>query len=192
MPTIAVLPGKIEPGSVSDAVVSTLDVFPTVLSLVNVSIPAGLDGVDISQVLFGQEQEYTKDDRVLFFWRDGFSEGPLPPPYGRLDIAAIKIGYMKGWFWTKSAHYNEDREMYHNPPLLFDVQTDPAESMPLNPDDHQDLLSRMVKLAKQHKQSIKWTYPLALYQDPQIRPCADPMRGCRTHDEVVDSITTVI
>jgi len=36
------------------------------------------------------------------------------------------------WFWTKSAHYNADSAVYHDPPLLFDSDADPAEAHPID------------------------------------------------------------
>ena len=185
MPAFVRFPGKIKPNSVSKAVVSTLDVFPTVLSMLNASHPPGLDGVDISPVLFGQEESYNPS-RVLYFWRDGFSDGPLPAPYGRMDVAAVKVGFLKAWFWTKSAHYNDDPEVHHNPPLLFNIEDDPAEAHPLSPDDYQDFIETVQKHVAEHKKSIDWTFPLALAKDPSYRPCAQPDRHCRTSDFLED------
>ena len=186
MPAFARFPGKVAPATVSKAVVSTLDVFPTVLSLLNVSLPPGLDGVDISPILFGEEVAYNNQSRVLYFWRDGFSDGPLPAPYGRLDVAAVKVGFLKAWFWTKSAHYNDDIEVYHSPPLLFNIEEDPAEANPLNPGDYRDFIATVVNLVEQHKKSINWTFPLALAKDPRYRPCADPSNHCRTSENLED------
>ena len=191
MPAFARFPGKIKPNTTTKAVVSTLDVFPTFLSLLNASPPPGLDGVDISPVLFGREESYNQS-RVLYFWRDGFSEGPLPAPYGRMDVAAVKIGHLKAWFWTKSAHYNDDPEVYHSPPLLFNIENDPAEATPLNPDDYQDFIETVETLVEEHKNSIDWTFRLALTKDRSFRPCADPENHCRTselvHEETLLSV----
>ena len=91
--------------------------------------PVDLDGLDMSSIFSGKQEEHT-EDRILFFWRDGFQEGPLGPPAGRFDVAAVKFGNLKAWFWTKSAHYNDDVEKFHDPPLLFNTLEDPAESQP--------------------------------------------------------------
>ena len=178
MPALARFPGKIVPSSETMALVSTLDVVPTILSMLGKRIPDDLDGLDISEVLYGTG-ERPKDDRVLFFWRDGFREGPLGPPYGRFDVAAAKIGRIKAWFWTKSAHYNKDVEKYHDPPLLFDVIADPAESSPLDPVEYQHAIHTILELTEKHKASIDWTMPLALATDPKYLPCVDRTTGCR-------------
>jgi arylsulfatase A-like enzyme len=188
MPAFARFPGKIQAGTTTNASVSTLDVFPTLLNLTGAPVPTGLDGIDISPVLFGHEDKYDGNNRVLFFWRDGFSEGSLPAPFGRMDIAAVKVGHIKAWYYTKSAHYNDDPEVHHDPPLLFDTQADPAEANPLNPNEYTELIARIEKLVKEHKESIDWTYPLALAKDPEYRPCADRANDCRTRDPFLEDV----
>jgi hypothetical protein len=166
------------------ALVSTIDVVPTILSILKsrqLASTTYLDGVDISSVLFGREAEFDTDNRVLFFWRDGFEDGPLAPPYGRFDVVAVKLGRIKAWFWTKSAHYNKDLEVEHDPPLLFDTVADPAEAYPLGPNERfWELIQHIKSLVREHKKSIDWTYTLALAQDPQYVPCADKASRCRT------------
>lgn len=187
MPAIARLPGIIPENSSTDALISTLDVIPTFLSLIGKPIPVDLDGIDMSELLSGTSRDTTEEDRILFFWRDGFQEGPLGPPWGRFDVAAVKLGNLKAWFWTKSAHYNDDLEQFHDPPLLFDTMKDPAESEPLDPLQFEEEI-KTIKLAVQHhKQSLDWTYPLALDSDPAYLPCVDRTTGCRTHDGVTEN-----
>jgi arylsulfatase A-like enzyme len=188
MPAVARWPGKIAPATETMALVSTLDVVPTVLSILGKQDDVVLDGIDISSVLFGKETS-DFDDRVLFFWRDGFEEGPLGPPYGRFEVVAIKVGSIKAWIWTKSAHYNADEHVFHDPPLLFDVIDDPAEAFPLDPTDHAELVARIPEWIREHKESVDWTFPLALFRDPKYIPCINEATGCRTtesHEMEVD------
>lgn len=179
MPAVARWPGKIQAGSESMSLVSTLDVVPTVLSLLGKESRSELDGVDISSVLFGQDTS-SFDDRVLFFWRDGFEDGPLGPPYGRFDVVAVKMGRIKAWFSTKSAHYNDDIAVDHDPPLLFDTLVDPAEAYPLDPTEYTDAIAQIRGEVRRHKESVDWTYPLALARDPAYIPCVNKETGCRT------------
>jgi len=67
------------------------------------------------------ETNRRRSERAIFFWRDGFKTGPLPAPFRRFDVVAMKVGWYKLWFWTKSSLYNADEEVYHDPPLIFDV-----------------------------------------------------------------------
>lgn len=188
MPALARWPGKIAPSSETMALVSTLDVVPTILSVIGAhdeKTKSRLDGMDISSVLFKGDGTTTYDSnkRVLFFWRDGFSRGTLPQPFGRFDVAAVKVGRIKAHFYTKSAHYNDDIEVYHDPPLLFDTISDPAESSPLNPLDYLQLIEHMKTATRMHKASISSPGPLALDRDPKYIPCVNSETGCRTYEK---------
>lgn len=79
MPALMRWPGHILAGTETMKMVSMLDVLPTILSIVGKEIPDEIDGEDISQILTGTKNAShdDNDDRVLFFWRDGFSNGPL-------------------------------------------------------------------------------------------------------------------
>lgn len=190
MPALARWPGKIEARSETMEMVSSLDIVPTILSILKQTpIPDSIDGIDISSVLFHnheqqQQQPPTKEvsDRALFFWRDGFQEGPLPAPFGRFDVAAVKIGRIKAWLSTKSGHYNDDVEVFHDPPLLFDTVADPAEAFPLNPSNYIELIERVKELVAEHKASISPTFPHTLRRDPRFLPCYDKATNCRTPD----------
>lgn len=192
MPTVVQWPGHIPPQQERMELVSTLDIVPTILSIVGDTTvdSSHFDGIDIRDILFQHRDEssasnhHRTHDRVLFFWRDGFQSGPLKAPYGRFDVAAVKVGPYKAWIWTKSAHYNNDIEVYHDPPLLFHVEDDPAEAFPLNSSEHVSLLRSIPMLIKQHKESVDWTYPLTLAKDPRWIPCVDRTTGCRTADTV--------
>jgi arylsulfatase A-like enzyme len=206
MPAVARFPGQIPPNSDTDVLISTLDVIPTFLSWIGRSEPNNLDGKDMSHFLRG-EQTDAEQPRILYFWRDGFGSGPLPAPYGRFDVAAVsrqhseiarhtealtsspsyitqvKYGKLKAWFWTKSAHYNADVEAYHDPPLLFDVLSDPAESTPLDPAQYQEEIQFIKDMVENHKRSLDGSIPLCLDADPKYLPCVDRATGCRTSNQ---------
>jgi hypothetical protein len=191
MPALVRWPGRVPAGSTVNALVSTLDVLPTILSFAGMSEynlqQMNLDGVDLSHLLLGEDDDKNSRirDRVLFFWRDGFADGPLPPPFGRFDVVAAKVGRIKAWFWTKSAHYNSDTEIYHDPPLLFDTISDPAEGHPLDPNLYKIVIHRIKLATAEHKRSVNWTYPgpLTLDRDPKYIPCSNRSNRCRTPDE---------
>lgn len=199
MPAVARWPGRISASSSSMALVSTLDVLPTILSITEVEANDTLDGVDISDVFWNgsdddaQEQvDYHNNNnnsltrnvynRILFLWRDGFhsDNGPLPPPFGRMDVVGAKMGCLKCWFSTKSAHYNDDVEVWHNPPLLFNVCHDPGEAHALNATDYTDWLEYVTSKTKEHKQTVERHDPLTLQRDAQYIPCVNRVSNCRT------------
>jgi arylsulfatase A-like enzyme len=187
MPALVRWPGRIGAGRKTDRLVSTLDVVPTILSIAGVNESTiedlGMDGKDIAGILLGTNAALPHlQDRILFFWRDGFADGPLPAPFGRFDVVAAKVGRIKAWFWTKSGHYNADPEVRHDPPLLFDTVSDPAEGLPLDPAQHGPLIERLVWAVAEHKRGVNWTHPgpLTLDRDARYLPCANRTNRCRT------------
>ena len=117
VPSIAVWPGRIPAGTETDQLASTLDVMPTLLSLVGpgAGAPAGspgatalpvFDGVDLSAVLLSQE---SRPPRRLFWGADGtFWNG-----------AAVRDGPWK----LVIDRYDEAP----GPPLLFNLDDDVGE-----------------------------------------------------------------
>jgi len=176
--------GGVPSGTETMEIVTTLDVVPTILSAIGKDTPVDIDGVDVSSVFFGNDNgSGSLDNRTIFFWRDGFSSGPLPlpKPFGRFDVVAVKMfGRYKLWFSTKSSHYNDDEEAYHDPPLIFDVIKDPAEASPLDPSKYQEMIKSAKAQVETHKTSVDWTYPLCLDRDRKYFPCSDESIGCRT------------
>ena len=197
MPAMIQWTGMISPNTSTTALVSSLDVTPTILSLVfnrseslQENIDISFDGQDVSAVWLDHEDEYDSDKRVLFFWRDGFllNLEPLGPPFGRFDVVATKVGRIKAWYWTKSAHYNNDVEVYHYPPLLFDTVSDPAEAYPIDYPHNEtlnkytQLVHRLDDLIEKHKRDVasSYPYPLTLARDSKNIPCINHTTGCRS------------
>jgi arylsulfatase len=66
-PFIARWPGRIPAGAVSGAVLSMLDVFPTLTKLIGGSLPAKpLDGIDIWRILSGQQKSIEREALLYF------------------------------------------------------------------------------------------------------------------------------
>ncbi len=68
VPTIARWPGKIQPGSVCDAVAGTIDFMPTAVSIAGGTVPSNsiVDGRDISSLLFGKSKESQREAHYYF------------------------------------------------------------------------------------------------------------------------------
>jgi len=65
VPMIARWPGRIRPGSVSDAVALTMDLFPTVTQAAGLPRRKGLDGVSILPILVGNAEKLWPRDLVF-------------------------------------------------------------------------------------------------------------------------------
>jgi len=71
IPFIIRWPGKIPAGLKTDALLCHMDIMPTLCSLTGISIPGGLDGVDLSKVVLGKDNNVDRDELLLaFYWPD--------------------------------------------------------------------------------------------------------------------------
>ncbi len=111
-PMCAVWPGKIEPGSRSQRIAMTMDIFPTVCETAGVRIEHKIDGVSFLPTLLGRKQ--SDEDRFLFWVR---REGGH---YGGRAYYATRYGDFK-------LVQNNPFEPYE----LFNLAEDPKEEKPL-------------------------------------------------------------
>ncbi|KAL7565996.1 hypothetical protein ACA910_011016 [Epithemia clementina (nom. ined.)] len=96
----------------------------------------------------------------------------------------MKMGKYKLWFWTKSGHYNNDVEQYHDPPVVFDILADPAEAFPLNTNSTElhPIIEKGKALVRQHKAEMVLGPPFTLIREDRYIPCVNPDTKCRTMD----------
>ncbi|MBL69475.1 MAG: N-acetylgalactosamine-6-sulfatase [Verrucomicrobiales bacterium] len=104
VPCIIRWPGQVPAGATSDAFLTALEIFPTLLAAANASTPKDipLDGFDLIPVLRGKMKSLRKE----MFWQR------------RLDKGA-RVGH---WKWVESSRGNG----------LFDLRTDLAEKKDLS------------------------------------------------------------
>ncbi len=115
VPTCAVWPGRIKPGSRSDRVVMTMDLFPTFCAAAGADVPHKIEGRSVLPTLLGEEQPV--EDRFLFWPR---LEGGR---YGGQTYYAARHGD-----WKLLQNRSDD------PLKLFNLKTDPQETKPLGPE----------------------------------------------------------
>nr|XP_020646956.1 arylsulfatase G isoform X3 [Pogona vitticeps] len=78
VPTLAYWVGKIPGNVTSPVLLSILDIFPTLVSLANASLPPSrrFDGMDVSEILFGQSNKGHKAGPVcVVTWKELIHEG---------------------------------------------------------------------------------------------------------------------
>jgi len=113
VPACAAWPGKIEPGSKSDRVALTMDLFPTICDAAGAKIEHKIDGTSVLPTLIGESQP--SEDRFLFWVR---REGGN---YGGRAYYAARYG---------------DFKLLQNTPfeplLLYNLKDDPQEKTPLD------------------------------------------------------------
>ena len=137
-PTLFWWPGKIKPGVVMD-MGSTLDVLPTVCEIAGARVPDSriMDGYDLTPVLFHRQ---IGPRNVMYYYRG-------------TTVFALRKGAFKAHFFTQNA-YRGDRTIYeHKPPLLFNLEIDPSETLNVA-DEHPDVLADIQKELEKHLASV--------------------------------------
>jgi arylsulfatase A-like enzyme len=129
VPFVLVFPFRLEPGVVVTSRSENIDIWPTLLDLLGLAMPAGADGNSlVPDILAAARGEPSPDGtQTAFAFLDQTwgrrSEAPRP------TVAVVEgpLRYVR----------TEDGGRHHE--LLFDASTDPAEQHNLTPEDPEDL-----------------------------------------------------
>ncbi len=114
VPLIMRWPARIRAGRVVDEIVSSLDLFPTLVTLTGAKLPPRpMDGQDVSKLLTGEV------DRVAGRGIDGGREVVFSGPTGAAGLRSGKWKYLRPGTWSGST-------------TLFDLTLDPAEKQDLS------------------------------------------------------------
>ncbi|XP_066092243.1 arylsulfatase G isoform X13 [Saccopteryx bilineata] len=179
VPAVAYWPGSIPFNVTSTALLSVLDIFPTVVALAGATLPRGrrFDGLDASEVLFGRSQT---GHRVLFHPNSGAAGA-----YGALQT--VRLGQYKAFYITGGAAACDGSvgpAQSHEPPLVFNLEDDVAEAVPLDtgsaeywsvlPMVREALAGVLRDIADDNTSRADYA------QDPSAAPCCDPHHvACR-------------
>ncbi len=138
-PTIFWWPGKLKQGPVHD-MGSTLDLLPTFAALSGAQKPEDrvLDGYDISPALLGTGPSPRQE---MYYHQD-------------VELYAVRSGWYKCYFKTMTSYIGQKEPDVHDPPLLFDLGSDPSEKYDIAA-EHPDIIAKMRELAKKHLDSLK-------------------------------------
>ncbi|XP_077990529.1 arylsulfatase A-like [Glandiceps talaboti] len=179
VPAIAYWPGRVKPGRTME-LASTLDLLPTIVNLVNATLPTvTLDGVDIGPLLFQQE----KSPRETFFY---FFSDARPDP----GVYAVRYKQYKAHYYTQgsgtSGPNNPDKDCrpstnltQHIPPLLYDLNVDPSEIYNLSSDqEYLPILEKIDEIKKKFEAGLVWgESQMNRPSDKNVEPCCNP--GCK-------------
>lgn len=162
VPTIMRWPNHIEAGQTIDAVSSLLDFFPSLVDLwqLNFNDYRSFDGISLwSKVQYNNhkntnslKEKSLKEDRTNLFHYCGST------------ITAVRHGPYKVHFYTPQ--WDEGFQACpsvticpcltnkHSPPLIFNIELDPAEESPLNIENHAHILQEVYASIEQHEKSL--------------------------------------
>uniref|UniRef100_H2XRT9 Sulfatase N-terminal domain-containing protein n=1 Tax=Ciona intestinalis TaxID=7719 RepID=H2XRT9_CIOIN len=178
VPAVAWWPGTIQPG-VKTQVVSTMDIFPTFLQLAgNEGNNGNLDGMSISDLLLSNHDNEVHE--ILFH-------------YCSDRLMAVRYGRYKIHFHTQHLHvFNSNcidgkalenivdyfdcyaNTTTHNPPLIFDINTDPEELFPLEAAPRAHIIEEVEKQVAKHQKTIKPVASQLGRHGKDLQPCCNP------------------
>jgi len=141
VPAIARYPGYIPAGTVSSSLASTLDLFPTIMSMTDIDLVKDriYDGYDITSIL--KDPNQTVRDEMMY--------------YRGSQLRAIRHGNFKAHFITREKPYDPNSdEVHHDNPLLYNLNIDPSEQYEISA-DHPDIVEVLILESEKHKRSIK-------------------------------------
>jgi len=137
MPFIISWPGHIEPGNTDQqTVMSAIDIYPSLCSLLGINYPDNLDGEDLSNSFFGTAKE--RNNPV--FWEYGSCKGGSIEP-GNEDFISPNLAIREGrWKLLIDADSTNAQ--------LYDLINDPGERENIsgsNPDIARDMANKILK-----------------------------------------------
>jgi len=136
-PCITWWPGTIRPAVVRE-IGCTMDLFPTMVKLAAGEVPSDrvIDGLDLSPVLFARGPSPRK---TVFYYRG-------------VQLYAVRKGPFKAHFITRSA-YGNDEPVKHDPPLLYNLNRDPAEQYDVAK-YHPNVIADIQKEVAEHRRTL--------------------------------------
>lgn len=130
-------PKKIKPGTVTDCCFCNVDFMPTLLSLVNVPIPKGVEGTDVSHCVLGEKGKepdaaFLQNTGAVALWEDGHEWRAL-----------------RGKKYTYAIYRKDKKE------LLFDNLNDPYQMKNLAEDpEYGNQMEKFRKMLKDKMESL--------------------------------------
>ncbi len=124
VPAIVRWPGRITPGRVSNELVTSMDLFPTLAKLCDATMPVDrtIDGRDVSELWFDENATSPHD---AFYY------------YSRKDLEAVRDHRYK-------LHFSKARQEIFE---LYDLVNDPSETTNII-DQHPNVVARLEELAE--------------------------------------------
>eukprot|EP00096_Caligus_rogercresseyi_P012789 TRINITY_DN5470_c0_g1_i1.p1 TRINITY_DN5470_c0_g1~~TRINITY_DN5470_c0_g1_i1.p1 ORF type:complete len:509 (+),score=27.51 TRINITY_DN5470_c0_g1_i1:73-1599(+) len=170
--------GFIQP-RISHTLISALDIYPTLMSIISVQYKNSTDGFDFTRHILKMDDKYNPRETLMYF--PGNAQRRLGP-------FAMRYHQYKAHFYTQGNELSDGHNYdvscglranltLHNPPLLYDLSLDPGERYPLDPKVHKDLIFELQYEASEEFKRIKWAESeIAKPNSNEAQPCA--RKGC--------------
>ncbi|XP_071507376.1 steryl-sulfatase-like [Diadema antillarum] len=165
VPTIASYPGVIPAGSEVSEPTSVIDVLPTVAGLIGAQVPTdrAIDGKDMMPLM--TQHVDRSPHEFLFQYCGAYLHGArYTPPDGK---AVYKLHYATvnfvpgpdgtlGCFDAYPCRCEGPTTIHHDPPLIYELTSDPSESSPLDPStpEMRAIIAKAEEAVRDHQASI--------------------------------------
>ena len=194
MPTVVSWPGHIPAGISLDELTSNMDLLPTVAKLTGADLPEDrvIDGKDLLPLLTNQTQQ--SSHKFIFHYCGNQVHAVRYHPKNSDTVWKAHFITPKWTDGTESCIGKTIVCLCHgnyvevqDPPLLYDMTTDPAESSPIAPDstEYQEVMREIYPALKQHKEGMEQV-PDQLTKNffhPRLQMCCNvPFCYCRETD----------
>ena len=162
VPAIVAWPGRVKPGTVSDALIQSIDFYPTLLAATGTPRPDGqvLDGVNLLPVLTGE--------------RDAPEREAIYSHFPHYVIATNNLPSTAVWFeqWKLVKEYGEGPG--RGPAFrLYDLDADISETTDVSA-DHPQLVRKLAAMIDSHVAEIGGLLPVL---NPRYDPAAESPMG---------------
>jgi arylsulfatase A-like enzyme len=143
-PFIVRWPGKVPAGVTTRAFATAMDLFPTFVNLAGGKMPAdrAMDGADLAPVIF--QNAPGREALMYYYFND--------------ELWAVRKGpwkiHLKTVMPSQTAKWGDWPVTERNPPLLFNVETDPAEKYNAAA-EHPEIVAELSKLLELQKAAVK-------------------------------------
>lgn len=136
-PALAWWPGTIGAGQVSEAMTSTMDIFPTALELTGQTVATDrvYDGRSLLPILKGDKDLEIRD--TYFYYRG-------------TTLYAVRRGPWKAHLITEWAYQQDNKRTVHVVPLLYNLEHDPSEQFDVAA-AHPDVLDAITAVIETHQ-----------------------------------------
>lgn len=152
-PAIFWWPGTIRPATIT-GLGSGLDLLATAAALSGAKLPAdrAIDSIDVSATL--KNAAPSARGEVFYYWDN--------------ELRAVRKGNYKAHFITSGAYGEGQPRTEHDPPLLFDLSTDPGEHFDIAA-EHPGVVAALRQAVAAHQRGVVTSEPLfdRLLQKPE-------------------------
>lgn len=163
VPSIASWPTHIPSGIEIKEPTTDLNIFPTVLKLAGASLPSDriIDGQDLMPLL-KQQVDYSPNEFMFHYCAKAIHAVRYRPRHGtttwKAHFATPKWTQgTQSCFGSGVCGCYGNKVTIHDPPLLFDITTDPGEMNPIDPSNqqHKDIIQQIKVAVSKHQEYVK-------------------------------------